>query len=43
MGPDPACGRQVGTDRQTQQDCVCFQESATLDGLYRRLDFGKRR
>jgi hypothetical protein len=41
MYPDPACGRQVGTG-QTHQDLVRFQESAAIDGLYRRLDFGKR-
>lgn len=41
MYPDPAYGRQVGTDRQTHQDPICFQESAAIDGLDRRLDFGK--
>lgn len=28
MYPDPACGLQVGANRQTYQDCVCVQESA---------------
>ena len=43
MYPDPAYGRQTGTDRRTHQDRVCFRESAAIDGLYRHLDFGKHR